>query len=103
MLHERRSTLKDLHLAGVCAGREERISTSIFMTTACFVEKSPTKQGRGSELVPPQGLGKKMQYNCQANVCSLVLSPYNKDLEQQTFKPSVHHSSRVLDKPCYSS
>ena len=44
-----------------------------------------------------------MQYNCQANVCSLVLSRYNKDLEQQTFKPSVHHSSRVLDKPCYSS
>ena len=59
MLRERRSTLKDLHLAGVCAGREERISTSIFMTTARFVEKSPTKQGRGSELVPPQGLGKK--------------------------------------------
>ena len=59
MLLERQSTLKDLHLAGVCAGREERISTSIFMTTARFVEKSPTKQGRGSELVPPQGLGKK--------------------------------------------
>lgn len=57
MLCAKRSTLKDLHLAGVCAGREERISTSIFMTSAHFVEKSPTKQGSGSELVPPQGLG----------------------------------------------
>ena len=31
------------------------------------------------------------------------LSHHNKDLEQRTLKPSVHHSSRVLDKPCYSS
>ena len=31
------------------------------------------------------------------------LSHHNKDLEQQTLKPSAHHSSRVLDKPCYSS
>ena len=39
MLCEKRSTLKDLHLAGVCAGQVERLSTSVFMTTACFVEK----------------------------------------------------------------
>ena len=31
------------------------------------------------------------------------LSRHNKDLEQRTLKPSAHHSSRVLDKPCYSS
>ena len=31
------------------------------------------------------------------------LSCHNKDLEQWTLKPSVRHSSRVLDKPCYSS
>ena len=31
------------------------------------------------------------------------LSRHNKDLEQRTSKPSVHHSSQVLDKPCYSS
>ena len=31
------------------------------------------------------------------------LSRHNKDLEQQTLKPSARHSSRVLDKPCYSS
>ena len=31
------------------------------------------------------------------------LSHHNKDLEQRTLKPSVRHSSRVLDKPCYSS
>ena len=31
------------------------------------------------------------------------LSCPNKDLEQQTLKPSAHHSSRILDKPCYSS
>ena len=31
------------------------------------------------------------------------LSHDNKDLEQRTLKPSAHHSSRVLDKPCYSS
>ena len=29
------------------------------------------------------------------------LSHHNKDLEQQTLKPSARHSSRVLDKPCY--
>ena len=31
------------------------------------------------------------------------LSRHNKDLERQTLKPSVRHSSQVLDKPCYSS
>ena len=31
------------------------------------------------------------------------LSRHNKDLEQRTLKPLAHHSSRVLDKPCYSS
>ena len=31
------------------------------------------------------------------------LSHHNKDLEQRTLEPSAHHSSRVLDKPCYSS
>ena len=31
------------------------------------------------------------------------LSRHNKDLERRTLKPSAHHSSRVLDKPCYSS
>ena len=31
------------------------------------------------------------------------LSHHNKDLEQRTLKPSAHHSSRVLDKLCYSS
>ena len=31
------------------------------------------------------------------------LSHHNKDLEQRTLKPLAHHSSRVLDKPCYSS
>lgn len=78
MLCEKRSILKDLHLAGVCAGQEERRSRY----PARFVEKSPTKQARGSELVPLQGIGKKkkMQYNCQASVCSSVLSRY-KNLE----------------------
>ena len=28
------------------------------------------------------------------------LSPHNKGLERWTLKPSTHHSSRVLDKPC---
>ena len=28
------------------------------------------------------------------------LSHHNKDLERWTLKPSAHHSSRVLDKPC---
>ena len=31
------------------------------------------------------------------------LSRHNKDLEQWTLKPLAHHSSWVLDKPCYSS
>ena len=31
------------------------------------------------------------------------LSRHNKDLEQQTLKPSASHSSWVLDKLCYSS
>ena len=31
------------------------------------------------------------------------LSRHNKDLEQRTLKPLAHHSSRILDKPCYSS
>ena len=31
------------------------------------------------------------------------LSRHNKDLERRTLKPSAGHSSRVLDKPCYSS
>ena len=31
------------------------------------------------------------------------LSRHNKDLEQRTLKLSAHHSSQVLDKPCYSS
>ena len=40
---------------------------------------------------------------CQASVCSSVLSHHNKDLEQWTLKPWARHSSRVLDRPCYSS
>ena len=31
------------------------------------------------------------------------LSRHNKDLERWTFKLLARHSSRVLDKPCYSS
>ena len=31
------------------------------------------------------------------------LSRHNKDLERRTLEPSARHSSRVLDKPCYSS
>ena len=31
------------------------------------------------------------------------LSHHNKDLERRILKPSARHSSRVLDKPCYSS
>ena len=31
------------------------------------------------------------------------LSRHNKGLEQRTLKPSLRHSSWVLDKPCYSS
>ena len=31
------------------------------------------------------------------------LSHHNKDLERWTLKPSAHHSSQFLDKPCYSS
>ena len=31
------------------------------------------------------------------------LSHHNKDLERRTLKPSVRHSSQVLDKPWYSS
>ena len=31
------------------------------------------------------------------------LSRHNKDLERRTLKPSARYSSRVLDKPCYSS
>ena len=31
------------------------------------------------------------------------LSRHNKDLARRTLKPSARHSSRVLDKPCYSS
>ena len=31
------------------------------------------------------------------------LSHHNKDLEQRTLKPSARHSSRGLDKLCYSS
>ena len=31
------------------------------------------------------------------------LSRHNKDLERRTLKPLARHSSRVLDKPCYSS
>ena len=31
------------------------------------------------------------------------LSHHNKDLAGWTLKPSARHSSRVLDKPCYSS
>ena len=31
------------------------------------------------------------------------LSCHSNDLERWTLKPSVHHNSRVLDKPCHSS
>ena len=31
------------------------------------------------------------------------LSRHKKDFERPTLKPSERHSSRVLDKPCYSS
>ena len=44
---------------------------------------------------------------CESLSCECMflcsLSRHNKDLEQRTLKPSAHHSSRVLDKPCYSS
>ena len=46
---------------------------------------------------------KSLLSSCQVNVCSSVLSHYNQDLEWQTLKPSVCRSSRVLDRPCYSS
>ena len=49
----------------------------------------------------PQKSG--VEGNCHVSVFLGSLSFHNKDLEQQTLKPSVHHSSRVLDKPCYSS
>ena len=45
----------------------------------------------------------EVKWFCQASVCSSVLSHHNKDLEWWTLKPSAHHSSWVLDKPCYSS
>ena len=44
-----------------------------------------------------------LPWSCQVSACSLVLSCHNKDLERRTSKPSVHHSSPFLDKPCYSS
>ena len=44
-----------------------------------------------------------LDLTCQPSVFSLVLSCHNKDLERRTLKPSAHHSSRVLDKLCYSS
>ena len=40
---------------------------------------------------------------CQVSVYSLVLSHHNKDLEWWTLKPLAGHSSRVLDRLCYSS
>ena len=40
---------------------------------------------------------------CQVSVFSSVLSHHNKDLEWRTLKPSAHHSSWILDRPCYSS
>ena len=44
-----------------------------------------------------------LDLTCQPSVFSLVLSCHNKDLERRTLKPLAHHSSRVLDKLCYSS
>ena len=48
--------------------------------------------------------GKKRAFK-MSHKCMFLgsLSCPNKDLEQQTLKPSAHHSSRVLDKLCYSS
>ena len=53
----------------------------------------------------------KRQRNQRSNYQHLVrrvyaprfLSRHNNDLERRTLKPSAHHSSRVLDKPCHSS
>ena len=39
----------------------------------------------------------------QVSVCSSVLSHHNRDLGLRTIKPLVRHSSRVLDRLCYSS
>ena len=40
---------------------------------------------------------------CHTSVCSSILCFDNKDLERWTLKPSARHSSRVFDKPRYSS
>ena len=54
--------------------------------------------------VPVTGITEHIStWICQVSICSSVLSHHNKDLERWTLKPSAHHSSRVLDKPCYSS
>ena len=55
-----------------------------------------------------QSILKEISPGCSLEVsheCMFLgsLSCHNKDLERRTLKPSAHHSSWVLDKPCYSS
>ena len=54
----------------------------------------------------PLSFPEENKKTCQASVGSSVLSRHNKDLEWQTLKPLACHtrdSSRVLDRPCFSS
>ena len=55
---------------------------------------------------PGAGVGIPLAYCCfsLSRECMFLssLSRHNKDLEQRTLKPLVHHSSWVLDKLCYS-
>ena len=80
----------------------------------------PACVGEGCEIMwSPIGEQSRIsQHACLLSRCSCVglcvtlsrecmflgsLSRHNKDLEQRTLRPSTRHSSRVLDKPCYSS
>ena len=90
--------------------------------SACSAGNPGFIPGLGSS--PGEGIGYPLQYSCLENSmdrgvwwavtvltmglsrdCMFLgsLSRHNKDLEQRTLKPSAHHSSQVLDKPCYSS
>ena len=54
----------------------------------------------GSKITVDGDCSMKLSHEC---MFLGSLSRHNKDLERQTLKPSACHSSRVLDKPCYSS
>ena len=45
------------------------------------------------------------KYMMMSRECMFLssLSHHNKDLERRTLKPTMHHRSQVLDKPCYNS